>query len=112
MGGGPLTVPYMMARQVALLRAAATSGALNLCIAVGGAVGLSALLGSGSASAMPPSFSWLAAVVVGASAVLSVRHGVALAHRLPVDLFRKVLGGVTLLGATVLTLRTVWCCVW
>ncbi len=106
MGGGSLSVPYLLGRQVPLLRAAATSGALNLCIAVGGALGLGALLGS--ASAMPASVSWLAAVVVGASAVLSVRHGVALAHRLPVGLFRKMLGGVTLLGATVLTLRTLW----
>lgn len=110
MGGGPLTVPYLLNRSVPLLRAAATSGALNLCIALGGAVGLSALLGS--ARPTPLSFSLLGAVVVGASAVLSARHGVALAHRLPIALFRKVLGMVTLLAAAVLTLRTVWVCGW
>jgi uncharacterized membrane protein YfcA len=33
-----------------------------------------------------------------------------LTHRLPVERFRKMLGGVTLLAATNLTLRTIWIC--
>lgn len=108
MGAGSLTAPYMMSKGVTLLRAAATSCALNLCIAVGGGLALGLSEGWASPSAAASSVSWQAAAIVGGSAVLCVRQGVALAHRLPVALFRRMLGGVTLLGAAVLTLRTVW----
>lgn len=108
MGAGSLSVPYMMTRGVTLLKASATSCALNLCLALGGAAALTVLSASAPSAAL--SFSWEAAAAIGASAVLSAKYGVALAHRLPVDLFRRLLGTVTLLGAVVLTARTVWIC--
>ncbi len=110
MGAGSMIAPYLMGKGVPMLRATATSSPLNLCIAVGGGLALTVPQQWTTVSSVALSVSWQAAAIVGACAVLTVRQGVAVAHRLPVELFRKTLGCVTLLGASVLTLRTVWFC--
>jgi len=102
-GAGSMTVPYLLAHQVPLLRATATSSALNLALALAGAV---AFVARPLAAGEGPPVCWPAAALVAAGALLSVHGGVALAHRLPVARLRRVLGVVTLLGAAVLVVRT------
>jgi uncharacterized membrane protein YfcA len=46
------------------------------------------------------------AMLLAACAVLAVPHGVSLAHRMPLGLFRRLLGAVTLSSALVLAVRT------
>lgn len=103
MGAGSMTVPYLLQRDVPLLRAAATSTGLNLSIAVAGAL---TFLGPhlGEPGAAP--VCWPAAALIGGCALCSVRHGVTCALRLPVQRFRQLLGSVTLVGAAVLVART------
>jgi uncharacterized membrane protein YfcA len=98
MGGGTLTVPYLVSRGVPLRNAAATSSALNTGIATGGV--LSFTLAAGT-----PWVHWPVAAVVGACATAAVPWGVAVAHRLPVATFRRTLGLVTLLSGCVLFAR-------
>jgi len=106
MGAGSLLVPYLMARGVSMLRATATSQALNLCIAFGGALGFAALPAVPAAPAA--TVCWPAALLIGMAATLAVPFGVAAAPRIPLALFRRALGIVNLLGAAVLLLRTLW----
>lgn len=107
MGAGSMTVPWLLARQVPLLRATATSSALNLTIAAAGA--LVFVVQPLAAGQLPP-VCWPAAVLVAGCALLSVRTGVALAHRLPLPLLRRLLGGVTLAGVSLLLARTLGLC--
>lgn len=102
-GAGSMNVPYLLAQQVPLLRATATSSALNLALAVAGAL---AFVSRPLAAGEVPPVCWPAAALVAGCALLSVNPGVALAHRLPVAQLRRLLGGVTLLGAAVLVGRT------
>ncbi len=106
MGAGSLLVPYLMIRGMTMLRATATSQALNLCIAVGGALGFAAL--PGLPAAPGATVNWPAALLIGAAATLAVPFGVSAAQRTPPALFRRALGTVNLLGAAVLLLRTLW----
>jgi len=103
MGAGSMNVPYLLARQVPLLRATATSSALNLALAIAGAL---AFVAQPLAAGEMPPVCWPAAALVAGAALLSVHAGVALAHRLPVARLRRLLGGVTLVGAGVLVART------
>lgn len=103
MGGGSLMVPYLMARGVALLRATAMSQVINLCIALGGALGFAMVPAAATATVC-----WPAAVLIGVTATLVVPFGVRAAPRTPLPLFRRALGIVNLLGAAVLLLRTLW----
>ena len=103
MGAGSLLVPYLMLRGVSMLRATATSQALNLCIALGGALGFAALPAVPAATTC-----WPAALLIGAAATLAVPFGVAAGPRVAPALFRRALGVVNLLGAAVLLLRTLW----
>jgi len=102
MGASSLLVPYLNAQGLALRVASATSGALNLGIAASGV--LLFAMSSTLASTVGPC--WPAALLLSACAVLAVPAGVALAHRLPLSTFRRLLGAINLLGALVLLART------
>jgi uncharacterized membrane protein YfcA len=101
MGAGCLVVPYLRTRGLSLHVATATSGALNLGVAIGGAV-LFAFTSAATGSASP---AWPAALLLGSCSVLAVSAGVELGHWVPLRTLEKVLGGVTLLGAVVLLVR-------
>ncbi len=101
MGSGSLLLPYLTLQGAALRRAAATAGALNLFIALGGAAGFAALHGGWAESTC-----WPAALPMALAATLAAPLGVAAAPRLPLRLFRRALGGVNVLAALVLLLRS------
>ena len=106
-GGGTLTVPFLVWCNTTLRRAVATSSATGLPIAVAGAAGF-ALTGWGEPRL--PAWSsgyiyWPALVGIAAASVVFAPLGARLAHTLPVHVLRRffaiflaVLGARMLLG--------------
>ncbi len=88
-GGGTMTVPFLVWRGKPLPRAVATSAACGLPIAIAGTLGFM-LMGEGVG--MPSSIGfvyWPAVIAVGAFAVLMAPFGARLAHSLPVPVLKK-----------------------
>lgn len=81
------------------------SQGVNLCIALGGALGFAAL--PAAPAALGSTVCWPAALLIGATATLAVPFGVTAAPRTPLPLFQRALGVVNLLAA-VLLLRALW----
>ncbi|WP_456378793.1 sulfite exporter TauE/SafE family protein [Thiolapillus sp.] len=88
-GGGTMTVPFLVWRGKTLHRAVATSAACGLPIAIAGTLGFM-LLGEGMGLPSSTGFVyWPAVMVVGAFAVLMAPFGANLAHSLPVPVLKK-----------------------
>lgn len=98
MGGGSIVTPFLLRQRVPFRHAAATAGALNLCIALAGSLAF-ALVGAGasSASACMP-----AAMLLAGGAMVSVSFGVSLAHRVPAVVLQRLIGIVNLVSAATL----------
>jgi len=95
-GGGFVSVPFMVAHNVSILNAVATSAALGFPIAVANTVGY---VVSGSAmSGLPPyslGYVWLPGLVVVAScSVLTAPTGAKMAHRMPIAKLKRVFATV------------------
>jgi uncharacterized membrane protein YfcA len=95
-GGGFISVPFMVAHNVLIINAVATSAALGFPIALANAAGY-AISGQGVAGL--PSWSlgyiWLPALVVIAScSVLTAPMGARMAHSLPVAQLKRVFAAV------------------
>ena len=91
-GGGFISVPFMVAHNVLMINAVATSAALGLPIALANAAGY-AISGQGVAGLPSWSFGyiWLPALVVVAScSVLTAPLGARMAHALPVAQLKRV----------------------
>lgn len=105
-GGGTLSVPFMLWHNVPLHRAIATSAAIGFPIAVAGAIGY--VLGGRSVEGLPPGslgfvyLPALAGIVVGS--VLTAPLGARTAHRLPVRPLKRIFA----LLLVTLALRMVW----
>lgn len=91
-GGGFVSVPFMVAHNVAILNAVATSAALGFPIAVANTAGY-VISGSG-VSGLPAGalgYVWLPALAVIAScSVLTAPQGASMAHRLPIAQLKRV----------------------
>ena len=95
-GGGFVSVPYMVAHNVLIINAVATSAALGFPIALANATGY-AISGQGIAGLPTWSFGyiWLPALVVVAScSVLTAPLGARMAHALPVAQLKRVFAAV------------------
>jgi uncharacterized membrane protein YfcA len=105
-GGGTLSVPFMLWHNVPLHRAIATSAAIGFPIAIAGAAGY--VLGGWGASGRPDGslgfiyLPALAGIVVGS--VLTAPLGARTSHRLPVRPLKRVFA----LLLMVLALRMAW----
>ena len=91
-GGGFISVPFMVAHNVAIIQAVATSAALGFPIALANAVGY-AWGGQGVANlpAWSLGYIWLPALAVIAScSVLTAPLGARTAHRLPVAVLKRI----------------------
>lgn len=91
-GGGFVSVPFMVAHNVAVINAVATSAALGFPIALANTVGF---IASGQSVANLPAASagyvWLPALlVIACASVLTAPLGAKTAHRLPVAKLKKV----------------------
>jgi uncharacterized membrane protein YfcA len=105
-GGGTLSVPFMLWHNVPLHRAIATSAAIGFPIAVAGAAGY--VLGGRGVEGLPPGslgfvyLPALAGIVVGS--VLTAPLGARTAHRLPVRPLKRIFA----LLLVALALRMAW----
>jgi uncharacterized membrane protein YfcA len=105
-GGGTLSVPFMLWHNITLHRAIATSSAIGFPIAVAGAVGY--VLGGWQVGGLPAGslgFVYLPAlsgIVLGS--VLTAPLGARTAHRLPIRPLKRIFALLLL----VLALRMVW----
>jgi uncharacterized membrane protein YfcA len=105
-GGGTLSVPFMLWHNVPLHRAIATSAAIGFPIAIAGALGY--VMGGWGASGLPAGslgfvyLPALAGIVVGS--VLTAPLGARTAHRLPVRPLKRIFALLLL----TLALRMAW----
>jgi uncharacterized membrane protein YfcA len=105
-GGGTLSVPFMLWHNVALHRAIATSAAIGFPVALAGAVGY--MVGGWDASGLPAGsvgfvyMPALAGIVLGS--VLTAPLGARTAHRLPVRPLKRIFA----LLLITLALRMAW----
>jgi len=101
-GGAFLSTPFMLAHDVALINAVATSAALGFPVAIVNAAGY-ALSGQGK-SGLPAGalgYIWLPALAVVAScSVMTAPLGARVAHSLPVAHFRRVMAAILLILAS------------
>jgi uncharacterized membrane protein YfcA len=91
-GGGFISVPFMVAHNISIINAVATSAALGFPIALANTVGY--VVSGASLPDLPPhslGYVWLPALAVIAScSVFTAPLGAKLAHRLPVAKLKKV----------------------
>lgn len=91
-GGGSLTVPYLVRHQIPMVKAVGTSSACGLPIAVAGATGY---LWSGWGNALLPAWStgylyWPAIIAICAASYFCAPIGAWLAHKLPVKVLKRI----------------------
>lgn len=102
-GGGSMTVPLLVWRGVAPVRAVGTSSATGIFIAIGGALGY-ALQAPAGALSLPGAVGFVylpAAVSVALASVLAAPYGTWLAHALSGDALKRVFAGfLVLVGAS------------
>lgn len=100
-GGGSLSVPFMIWCNVEARRAIGTSSAIGFPIALSGTVGY--LVNGWAATGMPPhTLGYIhlpSLVLVGGVSVLVAPLGAACAHRMPVTRLRKFYAGMLILLA-------------
>jgi uncharacterized membrane protein YfcA len=100
-GGGVLSVPFMLWCNVEARRAIGTSAAISFPIALAGTAGY--LVNGLSEGGMPPytlGYIYLPALLlVGAASTLIAPLGVACAHKMPVTVLRKIFAGLLILLA-------------
>jgi len=105
-GGGTLTVPFLVWHSVSIRQAIATSAACGLPIALAGS--LSFIINGLQQPLLPEhtlGYVHLPALLgVAISSVLFAPLGARLTHRLPVTMLKKILGGLLLLLAAKLLL--------
>ncbi|GAB1408650.1 sulfite exporter TauE/SafE family protein [Thermomonas brevis] len=102
-GGGSMTVPLLVWRGVAPVRAVGTSSATGIFIAIGGALGY-ALQAPAGALPLQGALGYVylpAAVSVALASVLAAPYGTRLAHALSGDALKRVFAGfLVLVGAS------------
>ena len=100
-GGGSLSVPFMIWCNVEARRAIGTSAAIGFPIALAGTVGY--LINGWAAEGMlPHTLGYIhlpALVLVGGVSALMAPLGAACAHRMPVAVLRKIFAGILILLA-------------
>lgn len=108
-GGGTLTVPFLIWCNVALPVAIGTSAAVGLPIALSGAVGYAL---NGLAAENLPAYTlgyifWPAVLVMAAMSFITAPLGAKLAHRLPVAWLKKIFS-LLLIGLSLQMLAAVY----
>ncbi len=98
-GGGTLTVPYLVWRGRAMARAVATSAACGLPIALAGAAGFVHFGRHADLDLASGYLYWPAVLAMAPAAVAMAPVGARLAHALPVPRLKRLFSGVLLLVA-------------
>ena len=91
-GGGFISVPFMVAHNISIINAVATSAALGFPIALANTVGY--VVSGASLPGLPPhslGYVWLPALgVIACCSVVTAPLGAKMAHRLPVAKLKKI----------------------
>lgn len=104
-GGGSMTVPLLVWRGVAPVRAVGTSSACGVAIGIASAVGYAIHAPQGALPEHALGYVYLpAAIGVAAASVLAAPYGMRLAHRLHGDTLKRVFAGFLVLVGTSLVL--------
>ncbi|GAA5083114.1 sulfite exporter TauE/SafE family protein [Lysobacter panacisoli] len=104
-GGGSMTVPLLVWRGVAPVRAVGTSSACGVAIGIASAIGYALHAPSGALPEHAVGYVYLpAAIGVAAASVLAAPYGMRLAHRLHGDTLKRVFAGFLALVGTSLVL--------
>lgn len=104
-GGGSMTVPLLVWRGVAPVRAVGTSSACGVAIGIASAVGYALHAPAGALPQYGIGYVYLpAAIGVAAASVLAAPYGMRLAHRLHGDTLKRVFAGFLALVGTSLVL--------
>lgn len=101
-GGGSLSIPFMLFSNIPMAAAVGTSAAIGLPIALSGTLGY-LVNGLGVEGAPPYSFGFIylpAFVLISGVSVLTAPLGAKLAHRLPVQTLKRVFAVVLLMLAS------------
>lgn len=100
-GGGTLTVPFLVRMGVTIRQAVATSSACGLPIALAGAMGF--MVTGWSRGGLPPLSTgfvyWPAVLGILVTSMPMAPLGVRLAHSLPMPLLKRIFGGLLVLVA-------------
>jgi uncharacterized protein len=88
-GGGTMTVPFLLWCNVALRQAIATSAAVGLPIAITGAIGYALHLNESIQGISIGYLVWPAVLFLGCGSVVTAPLGAKLAHKLPTDKLKK-----------------------
>jgi len=108
-GGGTLTVPFLLWCNRPMAKAIGTSAAVGLPIAFAGAVGYA--LNGWQLEGLPAHcvgfIYWPAVVAIAAGSLISVPWGVACAHRLPVKLLQRCFAFLLLVLAAQMLVKVV-----
>lgn len=95
-GGGFVSVPFMVAHNIPIINAVATSAALGFPIALANTVGY--VVSGATLPGLPPyalGYVWLPALaVIAGCSVLTAPLGARLAHRMPVAKLKKVFAAI------------------
>lgn len=104
-GGGSMTVPLLVWRGVAPVRAVGTSSACGVAIGIASAIGYALHAPAGALPEHAVGYVYLpAAIGVAAASVLAAPYGMRLAHRLHGDTLKRVFAGFLALVGTSLVL--------
>ena len=99
-GGGSLTVPLLVTRGIAPVRAVATSSACGVVIALSGAITYASLTPGSAVPAGSIGFvNAPVALLIAAASILSAPLGARWAHRLPAARLKQIFAGFLLLVA-------------
>ncbi|HZH42949.1 MAG TPA: sulfite exporter TauE/SafE family protein [Lysobacter sp.] len=103
-GGGSMTVPLLVWRGIAPVRAVGTSSACGVAIGLASALGYALHAPAGALPAYAVGYVYLpAAIGVALASVFAAPYGTRLAHRLHGDVLKRVFAGFLLLvGASLL----------
>ncbi|MFZ5661205.1 MAG: sulfite exporter TauE/SafE family protein [Pseudomonadota bacterium] len=105
-GGGSMTVPLLVWRGVAPVRAVGTSSACGVAIGLASAAGYALQAPPGALPAHALGYVYLpAAIGVALASVLAAPYGTRLAHRLHGDTLKRVFAGFLLLVGLAVLLR-------
>lgn len=106
-GGGSMSVPFLVWCNVAIHRAIGTSAAIGFPIALAGAVGYVA---NGLSAPLPPhslGFVYLPALAgIAATSIITAPLGAKLAHSLPIDALKKIFALLLIVMGTKMLLST------
>lgn len=91
-GGGSLTVPYLVSRNIGIKKAIGTSAAVGFPIAISGTIGY-VINGWSNTSVDNYTFGFVylpAVILISMTSILTAPFGVKLAHHLPVSQLKKI----------------------